>query len=25
LGLNLGPQRTWKDKLVTELELSNAA
>ncbi|MBI3677156.1 MAG: acyl-CoA/acyl-ACP dehydrogenase [Proteobacteria bacterium] len=25
LGLGLGPQRTWKDKLVTELELSNAA
>lgn len=25
LALNLGPQRTWKDKLVTELELSNAA
>lgn len=25
LGLVLGPQRTWKDKLVTELELSNAA
>jgi acyl-CoA dehydrogenase len=25
LGLSLGPQRTWKDKLVTELELSNAA
>src|SRR5579871_2084526 len=25
LGLALGPQRTWKDKLVTELELSNAA
>ncbi len=25
LGLSLGPQRLWKDKLVTELELSNAA
>ena len=25
LGLSLGPQRTWKDKLVTALELSNAA
>jgi acyl-CoA dehydrogenase len=25
LGLALGPQRTWKDKLVTQLELSNAA
>ncbi|HEX4534065.1 MAG TPA: acyl-CoA dehydrogenase family protein [Rhizomicrobium sp.] len=25
LGLVLGPQRTWKDKLVTALELSNAA
>jgi acyl-CoA dehydrogenase len=25
LGLALGPQRMWKDKLVTELELSNAA
>jgi acyl-CoA dehydrogenase len=25
LGLNLGPQRAWKDKLVTQLELSNAA
>jgi alkylation response protein AidB-like acyl-CoA dehydrogenase len=25
LGLALGPQRTWKDKLVTELELSNVA
>lgn len=25
LALSLGPQRTWKDKLVTELELSNAA
>ena len=25
LGLALGPQRTWKDKLVTELELANAA
>jgi alkylation response protein AidB-like acyl-CoA dehydrogenase len=25
LGLSLGPQRNWKDKLVTELELSNAA
>jgi acyl-CoA dehydrogenase len=25
LGLALGPQRIWKDKLVTELELSNAA
>jgi acyl-CoA dehydrogenase len=25
LGLSLGPQRAWKDKLVTELELSNAA
>jgi alkylation response protein AidB-like acyl-CoA dehydrogenase len=25
LGLALGPQRTWKDKLVSELELSNAA
>jgi acyl-CoA dehydrogenase len=25
LGLALGPQRVWKDKLVTELELSNAA
>ena len=25
LGLSLGPQRSWKDKLVTELELSNAA
>ncbi len=25
LGLALGAQRTWKDKLVTELELSNAA
>ena len=25
LGLSLGPQRTWKDKVVTELELSNAA
>ena len=25
LGLSLGPQRTWKDKLVTQLELSNAA
>jgi alkylation response protein AidB-like acyl-CoA dehydrogenase len=25
LGLSLGPQRVWKDKLVTELELSNAA
>ena len=25
LGLALGPQRTWKDKLVTELELTNAA
>ncbi|HEV2561881.1 MAG TPA: acyl-CoA dehydrogenase family protein [Rhizomicrobium sp.] len=25
LGLALGPQRAWKDKLVTELELSNAA
>jgi acyl-CoA dehydrogenase len=25
LGLGLGPQRAWKDKLVTELELSNAA
>ncbi|HEY5336762.1 MAG TPA: acyl-CoA dehydrogenase family protein [Rhizomicrobium sp.] len=24
LGLNLGPQRAWKDKLVTELETSNA-
>jgi alkylation response protein AidB-like acyl-CoA dehydrogenase len=24
LSLNLGPQRAWKDKLVTELELSNA-
>jgi acyl-CoA dehydrogenase len=25
LGLALGPQRAWKDKLVNELELSNAA
>jgi acyl-CoA dehydrogenase len=25
LGLALGPARAWKDKLVTELELSNAA
>ena len=25
LGLSLGPQRTWKDKLVSQLELSNAA
>jgi len=25
LGLSLGPQRVWKDKLVTQLELSNAA
>jgi alkylation response protein AidB-like acyl-CoA dehydrogenase len=25
LGLALGPQRQWKDKLVNELELSNAA
>jgi alkylation response protein AidB-like acyl-CoA dehydrogenase len=25
LGLGLGPQRAWKDKLVSELELSNAA
>ena len=25
LGLALGPQRAWKDKLVTELELTNAA
>jgi len=25
LGLGLGPQRTWKDKLVSELELSNVA
>jgi len=25
LALSLGSQRTWKDKLVTELELSNAA
>ncbi len=25
LGLALGPQRAWKDKLVTELEQSNAA
>jgi acyl-CoA dehydrogenase len=25
LGLVLGPQRSWKDKLVTALELSNAA
>jgi alkylation response protein AidB-like acyl-CoA dehydrogenase len=25
LSLNLGPQRAWKDKLVTELEHSNAA
>ena len=25
LGLSLGPQRVWKDKLVTELELSNVA
>ena len=25
LGLVLGPQRAWKDKLVTELELTNAA
>jgi acyl-CoA dehydrogenase len=25
LGLGLGPQRTWKDKLVSQLELSNAA
>ena len=25
LGLALGPQRMWKDKLVSELELSNAA
>lgn len=25
LGLSLGPQRAWKDKLVTALELSNAA
>jgi acyl-CoA dehydrogenase len=25
LGLALGPQRVWKDKLVTQLELSNAA
>ena len=25
LGLALGPQRLWKDKLVTELELTNAA
>jgi acyl-CoA dehydrogenase len=25
LGLSLGPQRAWKDKLVNELELSNAA
>ena len=25
LGLALGPQRAWKDKLVGELELSNAA
>ena len=25
LALSLGPQRTWKDRLVTELELSNAA
>ncbi|HXL99777.1 MAG TPA: acyl-CoA dehydrogenase family protein [Rhizomicrobium sp.] len=24
LGLSLGPQRAWKDKLVTQLELSNA-
>ena len=24
LGLTLGPQRAWKDKLVTELELTNA-
>ena len=25
LGLALGPQRAWKDKLVTELELTNTA
>ena len=25
LGLSLGPQRSWKEKLVTQLELSNAA
>ena len=25
LGLSLGPQRTWKEKLVSELEQSNAA
>jgi alkylation response protein AidB-like acyl-CoA dehydrogenase len=25
LGLSLGPQRVWKDKLVNELELSNVA
>jgi alkylation response protein AidB-like acyl-CoA dehydrogenase len=25
LALSLGPQRSWKDKLVTQLELSNAA
>jgi acyl-CoA dehydrogenase len=25
LGLSLGPQRAWKEKLVTQLELSNAA
>ncbi len=25
LALSLGPQRAWKDRLVTELELSNAA
>jgi acyl-CoA dehydrogenase len=25
LGLSLGPQRAWKDKLVTQLETSNAA
>jgi alkylation response protein AidB-like acyl-CoA dehydrogenase len=25
LGLGLGPQRAWKDKLVSELELSNVA
>jgi acyl-CoA dehydrogenase len=25
LGLSLGPQRAWKDKLVTQLELSNVA
>jgi acyl-CoA dehydrogenase len=25
LGLSLGPQRAWKDKLVTQLEQSNAA